>query len=109
MNNYLGSLADTQKCLWAFLSEINRMERPVAVVIYGDHKPWLGDGDCVATEVGINLDSGTEEGYRNRYSTEYLIWMNDAARAIIHDLQMGKAEDIQACELFPKILHILSA
>ena len=107
INNYLGSVADTQKYLWDFLSEVNEMDRPVTVVVYGDHKPWLGDGDCVANELSVNLNSGTE-GYINRYSTEYVIWMNDAAKSVIQDFRIGRAGDIQACELLPALLHMLS-
>ena len=34
-------------------------------------------------ELGISLDTTTEEGFRNYYSTWYLIWGNQAAKDLL--------------------------
>ena len=36
-------------------------------------------------ELGLDIDPGTEAGFRNHYSTEYLIWANDAAKAVLEE------------------------
>ena len=52
----------------------------MVLVLFGDHNPWLGDGNWVYHNLGINLDLSTEEGFTNYYGTRYLIWANDAAK-----------------------------
>ena len=86
LNNYLGSVYDTQVCLSELVEALRQREDPVILVLYGDHKPWLGDGNSVYNELGINLDLSTEEGFHNYYDTQYLIWGNEAARALFGDL-----------------------
>ena len=107
INNYLGSVVDTQKYLSAFLASVNNIDKPVIVLIYGDHKPWLGDGDSTVNELGINLNPGTDEGYLNRYSTEYLLWANDMTKNIICDFPSGEGDTIMASELIPMLLSVL--
>ena len=52
----------------------------MVIVVFGDHNPWLGDGNAVYKAIGLDLDFSTEEGFYNYYSTRYLIWANDAAK-----------------------------
>ena len=80
LNNYLGGLYDTQQHLKEFIDELRDRDDPVIVILYGDHKPWLGDGNSIYAELGIDLNAEEETGFYNYYSTRYLIWGNDAAR-----------------------------
>lgn len=80
LNNYFGSIYDTNQHLADFFDYYRQAEEPVVIVLFGDHMPWLGDGNAVYNALGINLDFSTEEGFYNYYSTRYLIWANDAAK-----------------------------
>ena len=106
INNYLGSLADTQNYLSLMINSLRDRKEPVIVVLYGDHKPWLGDDACVAYELGINYDLSSQEGFLNYYSTEYLIWANSAAREK-YNLTTGNGPVISTCYLFPLLFREL--
>lgn len=82
LNNYLGSMKDTGFRLWQFVEKIKADSKPSVVLVFGDHKPWLGDGNSVYDELGINIDVSTHEGFLNYYSTEYVIIANDAAKEV---------------------------
>lgn len=103
IDNYLGSVEDTICQLRAFLDELAQEERPVVVVIYGDHKPWLGDGNSAYEELGVNLDVSTEEGFRNYYATDYLIWANDAAKAALDRDFTGTGPELSSCFLMNEV------
>ncbi len=83
MNNYLGSVRDTGDRMLTLLEELREDPVPVVVVLYGDHNPWLGDGASVYADLGVNLDTHTEEGFFNYYSTRYVFWANDAAKDLL--------------------------
>lgn len=75
-NNYFGGVADTCRRLSDFIDSFRDDEAPVVVVLFGDHKPTL---DYAA--LGVELTRATKEGFETYYSTPYLIWANDAAKA----------------------------
>ena len=107
INNYLGSVVDTQMHLSGFLKEFLDDPVPIAVVFYGDHKPWLGDANCVADELGIDLNPSEEEGYQNRFTTEYVIWLNEAARKMASVPYPGKGKDVHASNLLPEVFQTI--
>ena len=107
VDNYLGSVMDTANQLQRLFNRFRQESRPVVLLVFGDHKPWLGYGNSAYQELGVNLDLATEEGFYNYYSTRYLIWANDAAREIIgHDLQ-GDGPDISPCYLMNLVFQQL--
>ena len=83
MNNYLGSVASTGKQLAAYVDSFRDDPEPVVLVFFGDHKPTLGAGNSFYEELGVNVQEGTAEGFYNLYTTPYLIWTNDAAKAVL--------------------------
>ncbi len=83
LNNYFGSVYDTSQDLAAFFDYFREEEEPVVIVVFGDHNPWLGDSNSVYEAIGLDLDFSTPEGFYNYYSTRYLIWANDAAKAAL--------------------------
>ncbi len=96
LNNYLGSLRDTVGEINAMIDYFRTREEPVVVLLFGDHNPWLGDGNTVYRELGIPIDPDDEEGFYHYYATRYLIWGNDAAKAALgHDL-VGEGGDVSA-------------
>ena len=94
LNNYFGSLASTQLYLRELVDRLRDREDPVILVLYGDHKPWLGDSNSVYYELGINIDLSQEEGFYNYYTTRYLIWANDAARSLLGDSFTGEGPSV---------------
>lgn len=89
LNNYFGSIDDTNRNLKTMFDHYRESSDPVVIVLFGDHKPWLGDGGSVYKELGIDLDfSQSSQNFYNYYSTRYLIWANDAAKqALGRDFQ----------------------
>lgn len=91
-NNYFHGVRNTSQHVWNYLNELRRDEEPVVVVMFGDHNPWFGDGNSVYDELGINIDTNSQEGFLNYYSTPYYIWANEAAREIISEKAELRAE-----------------
>lgn len=89
-NNYLSGVADTGKQLAALADSLRGETRPVVLVAFGDHMPWWGDGCSTYDMFGLNLDRATQEGFYNYYTTPYLIWANDAAKAALGESFTGE-------------------
>ena len=107
INNYLGSIKDTSWRLKMFVDKIKAEEEPVVLVLFGDHKPWLGDGNSVYNELGINLNVATAEGFLNYYSTEYVIVANDAAKELFANKFAGTGPVTSPCFLMNKLFDVL--
>ena len=99
LSNYLGSVMATQKYLAEMVDAFRASDEPIVLVVFGDHKPWLGNGNSVYHALGVNLDQDTPEGFYNYWSTRYLIWANDAAKAAIGRDIAGEGPDISPCFL----------
>lgn len=99
LNNYLHWVHNTGENLAAFADALREDEAPVVLVAFGDHNPWLGYGNSVYQEQDINLDTSTEEGFRNYYGTRYLIWANNAARTVLGNDFTGTGPDVSPCFL----------
>lgn len=95
LNNYFGSIADTNAYLKDFFDHYRASDRPVVIVLFGDHKPWLGDGSTVYQELGIDLHNrSSQEGFYDYYGTRYLIWANDAAKTVLDQDFHGEGRDL---------------
>lgn len=94
LENYFGSVANTMKHLMSFVDALRDCGEPVVLILFGDHKPWLGDGNSVYAELGISFDMSTREGFYNYYSTPYLIWANDAAKEALDFDFVGEGPDL---------------
>ena len=105
-NNYLTGVADTGKQLRAFVEHFRTEERPVVIVLFGDHKPWWGDGNSTYAMFGVNLDLGTEDGYYNYYTTPYLIWANDAAKKALNNQFAGDGGRTSPAFLMDKLFTL---
>lgn len=107
MNNYLGSVRDTGNRMLEFLNALRYDETPVVVVFWGDHNPWLGDSGCVYTDLGVNLDTQTEEGFYNYYSTRYVMWANEAAKQVLGNDFQGEGPDLSSNYLMNELFRQL--
>lgn len=108
LNNYLSGICDTTQRIADFVDSFRDDGNPVVIIIFGDHMPWLGNGNSVYQELGINLDLGTEEGFYNYYSTPYLIWANPAAKEILGNDFVGDGGTFSPCFLMNELFDLCS-
>lgn len=97
--NYFGSVQDTQSHLKELVEALRESEEPVVLVLFGDHKPWLGNGSSVYSALGIDLSGQDKESYYSYWSTRYLIWANDAAKEALGNDFVGTGPDVSPCFL----------
>ncbi len=103
LNHYLVSVTDTISVLRRFTDELERRSEPVVLVLFGDHKPWLGNDKAVYRELGVDLDPDTLRGLRNTYATPYLIWANSAAKEALDADFTGDGGELSPCFLMPEL------
>lgn len=98
-NNYLTGVQDTCQQMLAMADAFRGSEKPVILVFFGDHKPWLGEQSSTYRALGIDIFSQSDESFYTYYSTEYLIWANDAAKAALDNSFVGDGPTISPCFL----------
>ncbi len=94
LNNYFASVANTAANVAALADALRESDAPVVLLVFGDHKPWLGDHQAVYKALGIPVDCSTDEGFLCHYSTPYLIWGNTSAKQALGRELCGKGPDI---------------
>lgn len=99
MNNYMASIMDGDVQLMKLIDRLRADSDPVVLVLFSDHLPWMGDGNVFYDEMGMDIDPGTEEGFRTHYTTRYLIWANDAAKEVLGSDFVGEGPTISPCYL----------
>ena len=88
---------------------LRECEEPTIVVFFGDHRPnlFMTDGDTVYTKLGLCPDNDTvgwtPEEISDLYSTDYLIWANDAA---LLQGQAGTRRDSSITAIGPQLLEL---
>ena len=88
MNNYLCCCERRDLELAVLVERFRASDRPIVLLTYGDHKATLGKDinnytTSAYSHFHLDVDLSTEEGFFNYYSTDYVIWMNDAAKALL--------------------------
>ena len=83
--------------------ELEARDEPIVFVFFGDHKPWMGNGNSVYTEIGVDLDVSTLEGFYNYYATPYVIYANEAARELFGSDFAGDGGDFSPCFLMARL------
>lgn len=105
MNNYLSCVYQRDQELMVLVDRLRESDRPVVLLIFGDHKPTLGSDinnyTTAAYETfGIDMNVSSEQGFVDYYSTEYVIWANDAAKQMLGiDLAGKQGPMISPCYL----------
>ena len=103
LGNYLDGIRRTGDALEGFIGALRESEEPTVVILFGDHKPWLGDNAAVYDEVGIDVKWQTDQSLRNMYTTQYVIWANDAAKQTLGNDFCGDGGEISPCFLMLKL------
>ncbi len=99
VNNYLDGLQDTGRHLQTMVDAFRATDKPVILVFFGDHKPWLGEQSVTYGALGIDITSQSDESFYNYYTTDYIIWANDAAKAVLGNDFVGEGPTISPCFL----------
>ena len=104
---YLDVIWDTDRMLSWLIEQLREDPEPVVFVTFGDHLPWMGDGNEFYDELGVDIALNTKDGFLRHYSTRYLIWANHAAKEILgHDIQ-GEGPAISPCYLMNLVFQQL--
>lgn len=106
INSYLNGVNETIGEYVRLTRELEARGTPVVLVLFGDHKPWMGNGGTVYTELGVDFDVSTLTGFRNYYSTPYLIWANSAAKAVLGDAFSGDGGEFSPCFLMTRLFDV---
>lgn len=107
VNYYFNGIKNTNNHLSILHDYFENSNEPVVLVLYGDHNPVFGSGKDGFEMMGINMDTGTQEGFKNYYYTPYVIWTNSAAKALLGDLPSGKGPDISPNFLMNELFNYL--
>lgn len=102
-NNYLHGINITISAVTAMTDRLEEMEEPVVLVLFGDHKPWGGNGNSAYLGAGANFDLSTLDGFYEYYSTPYLIWANSAAKEVLDNDFQGDGGDFSPCFLMEEL------
>ena len=105
LNNYFLGIDMTDRAIENLIESLRESPYPTAVVIFGDHNPWLGDNSFVFEEIGVSLDRGTTEGFYNYYCTPYVIWANDSAKETLSADFQGYGGDMSPCFLMNRLFE----
>jgi hypothetical protein len=98
-------ICDTTNHIADFIEYFRSRSEPLIVVLFGDHKPWLGNNNEVYRELGIDVDITNAQGFYDFYTTPYLIWANDAATAVLAADFTGDGGDFSPCFLMNRLFE----
>ena len=102
-NNYLHGIHNTISAIIQMVHTLEKMDEPVVLVLFGDHKPWGGNGNSAYQELGVTFDLSTTEGFYDYYSTPYLIWANSAAKEVLDNDFVGDGGDFSPAFLMTEL------
>ncbi len=78
--NYIRGIQRTDIALKKLWDYVEQQDEPIVLILFGDHNPWLGEGNSVYEMLGIDFNLDTIAGAKNYYQTPYLFYANEAAR-----------------------------
>ena len=106
-NNYIYGIYKTDKALGKLREYIDLQQEPIVLILFGDHNPWLGDGNSVYKMFDINLNLETKDGGENYYQTPYVFYANEAAKESLGKDFSGQGNTVSPmllmCEYFEYI------
>ena len=103
LNNYFWGIERTDAALRELTDALRDDPAPVVLVLFGDHKPWLGDNSSVYTDVGIDLRFWDAASHLEYCRTPYLIWANEAAKRTLGRDFTGEGGEISPCYLMLRL------
>jgi phosphoglycerol transferase MdoB-like AlkP superfamily enzyme len=104
----LEGLTRADQALGELTDALREREEPTIVVFFGDHRPnlFMTDGDTIYSHLGLcdgnNCSHWSIDQVADLYSTNYLIWANDAA---LLKKPAGTKQDTGLTALGPAVLN----
>ena len=92
INEYLNGIYSTNESLANLINYFDNEDEPVIIIFFGDHNPYIGENGF--SEMGVNMDLGTVEGFLNYYETPYVIHANDSAKEMFGKTFVGDGNKI---------------
>lgn len=74
VERYLTLVKQSDEALKNLITELSECDRPVVLLIFGDHQPLLED--AFYEELRGDMEGWTSEDYLSRHITPFLIWSN---------------------------------
>lgn len=102
-NNYLHGIQNTIAAMTQLVHKLERMDEPVVLVLFGDHKPWGGNGNSAYEGIGADFSLSDLDSFYQYYSTPYLIWANSAAKETLDKDFEGEGGDFSPCFLMQEL------
>ena len=105
----LEGITRADQALGQLTDALRNSPEPTIVVFFGDHRPnlFMTDGDTVYTKLGLCPENDTTEWTAEQicdlYSTDYLIWANDAA---LLNGRAGTRRDSSITAIGPQLLEL---
>ena len=99
MDNYMAAIMNSDVELEKLIDQLRAEEEPVVFILFSDHLPWMGDSNVFYDEMGMDISGDTAESFLRHYTTEYLIWANDAAKEVLDCDFVGEGPTISPCYL----------
>ena len=99
MDNYMAAIMNSDMELEKLIDQLRAEEEPVVFILFSDHLPWMGDSNVFYDEMGMDISGDTAESFLRHYTTEYLIWANDAAKEVLGCDFVGEGPTISPCYL----------
>ncbi len=109
IRSMLEGLIRADEALGELTAALREYPEPTILVFFGDHRPnlFMPDGDTVYTKLGLCPGNWTynwtPEQFNDLYSTDYLIWANDAA---LLRGQAGTRRDSSVTGVGPQLLEL---
>jgi len=109
LRSMLEGIIRADQALGELTAALREVSEPTIVVFFGDHRPnlTLPDGETAYTKLGLCPGTWTynwtPEQFNDLYSTDYLIWANDAA--LLGD-QAGTRRDSSVTAIGPQLLEL---
>ncbi|MFC5700854.1 sulfatase-like hydrolase/transferase [Cohnella faecalis] len=77
LESYTQSLMDVDESIKLFISQLEELNEPTILILFGDHLPLLGEDYEVYREAHyFNGDETDAEAYKRKFSTPLLVWNN---------------------------------
>lgn len=92
INQYFSGIKKTDEALKKLIDYFEKEKKPVIVMFFGDHNPYLGDDGYY--DFNIDLDVSNVGGFENYYETPYVIYANASAKKMFNKDFVGKGNTI---------------
>ena len=103
INEYLNGIKSATLSLEKLINYFDSESEPVIVIFFGDHNPYIGDNGF--SELGVNMDLGTVEGFLNYYETPYVIHANESAKKVFDKSFVGEGNKISPIFLMNELFE----